>query len=87
MSESNRPTTIQDKLIADVKLIVADAEALVHATADQAEEKVADLRARLQANLKAAQDRLAEAETTLVDATPETFRAAVVASALVTSEA
>ncbi len=45
MSESNTPSsTTKDKLIADIKQIVADADALLQATTDQASEKVADLR-------------------------------------------
>ncbi len=61
MSESNKPgATIKDKLIADLKQMDADADALLQATTDQASEKIAGLRTRLQANLKAAPGRLAE---------------------------
>ena len=40
-------TVAKDKLVADLKLVVADTEELLRATAGQAGEKVAELRARL----------------------------------------
>jgi ElaB/YqjD/DUF883 family membrane-anchored ribosome-binding protein len=74
MSESNTPSsTPKDKLIADIKQIVADADALLQATTDQASEKVADLRIGLQKNLKT----LAEFEATAVDKTTEAIREAL----------
>ncbi len=78
MSEFNKPGSItKDKLIADVKQIVADADALLQATTDQASEKIAGLRTRLQANLKAAPDRLAEFAATDVDKTRQDLRDAL----------
>lgn len=48
MSDANKPGSMtKDKLIADLKQVVADADELLRATADQAGEKVADLRTRL----------------------------------------
>jgi ElaB/YqjD/DUF883 family membrane-anchored ribosome-binding protein len=70
MSQSNTPHFINtEKLIADVKQMIADADALVRATADQAGEKVSDLRARLEVNLKAAGGQLAEFEARFVNTT------------------
>ena len=40
----------REKLMADLKLVVSDAEALLQATAGQAGEGVAELRARVQAS-------------------------------------
>jgi ElaB/YqjD/DUF883 family membrane-anchored ribosome-binding protein len=78
MSESNKPNSmLQDKLIADVRQIVADADALLQATTNQASEKVAGLRIGLRNNLKSAQGRLAEFETTVVDKTTEAIREAL----------
>jgi ElaB/YqjD/DUF883 family membrane-anchored ribosome-binding protein len=78
MSESNTPSsTTKDKLIADIKQIVADADALLQATTDQASEKVAGLRIGLRKNLKTAQGRLAEFEATAVDKTTEAIREAL----------
>jgi len=76
MSESNGSMN-KEKLIADMKQIVADADALLQATADQTSEKIAGLRTRLQDNLKTARSRLAEAETTLVDKTAQATRDAL----------
>ncbi|MDD2274071.1 MAG: DUF883 family protein [Desulfuromonadaceae bacterium] len=73
-------SSTKDKLIADIKQIIADADALLQTTADQAGEKAADLHSRIQENLKAAQGRLAEFDARLVDkatkATRETLRKA-----------
>ena len=78
MSEYNKPgATPKDKLIADLKQMVADADALLQATTDQASEKIAGLRTRLQANLKAAPGRLAEFAATDVDKTTQDFRDAL----------
>jgi len=78
MSESNsRQSTFKDRLIADIKTVVTDAEGLLHATADQAGEKVAGLRARLRENLKTVQGQLAAAEATFADNTAEAFREAL----------
>ncbi|WP_114973424.1 DUF883 family protein [Rhodoferax ferrireducens] len=78
MSESNKPGSMsKDKLIADLKQMVADADELLQATADQAGEKVAGLRTRLEANLKAAPGRLAEFAATDVDKTRQDIRDAL----------
>ncbi len=65
MSETTDVT--KDKLIADVKLVIADTEELLRATAGQAGEKIADIRARTQDRLAAAKIKLAEAEAVIVD--------------------
>ncbi len=75
-SHSHR-SSIKDRLITDMKLVVADAEELLQATADQTNAKVVNLRARLEHNLKAVQSRLAEAQITLTDRTVEAFKAAL----------
>ncbi|MFA7299226.1 MAG: DUF883 family protein, partial [Sideroxydans sp.] len=49
--------------------VVADAEDLLRATADQAGEKAASLRERAQANLARAKARLVEAEHAVVERT------------------
>ncbi len=78
MPESNKPGSIsKDKLIADLKQVVVDADALLQATPDQAGEKVAGLRTRLQANLKSASGRLAEFAATDVDKTKQDIRDAL----------
>jgi ElaB/YqjD/DUF883 family membrane-anchored ribosome-binding protein len=74
MSETTDVT--KDKLIADVKLVIADTEELLRATAGQAGEKIADIRARTQDRLAGAKIKLAEAEAALVDRAKEVGRAA-----------
>jgi ElaB/YqjD/DUF883 family membrane-anchored ribosome-binding protein len=65
MSEMTDVT--KDKLIADIKLVIADTEELLRATAGQAGDKIADIRARTQDRLAAAKIKLAEAEAAVVD--------------------
>jgi ElaB/YqjD/DUF883 family membrane-anchored ribosome-binding protein len=50
----------RDKLLADMRLVIADAEELLRATAGQAGEKVAAARARIQDSMDAAKVKLAE---------------------------
>lgn len=52
----------KDKLVADLKVVVADAEELLRATASQAGEKVVAARERIQASLATAKVKLADAE-------------------------
>jgi ElaB/YqjD/DUF883 family membrane-anchored ribosome-binding protein len=57
------------KLVADLKVVVADAEELLRATASQAGEKVSAARERIQASLGTAKVKLAEAERALLEKT------------------
>ena len=57
----------KDKLIADFKVVIADAEEILRATTGQAGEKIADLREKAQARLTTAKIKLAETEAILVD--------------------
>lgn len=65
----------QEKLVSDLKSVIADAEDMLHATADQAGERVAGLRARITDRLKDARVRLADAEAVLVRKSREAARA------------
>ena len=56
----------KDKLVQDFKIVVADAEELLKATANQAGEKVAAARERIQDSLHSAKVKLAEAEDVIV---------------------
>ena len=56
----------KDKLVQDFKIVVADAEELLKATASQAGEKVAAARERIQDSLHQAKVKLAEAEDVIV---------------------
>lgn len=59
----------QEKLVTDIKGVISDAEEMLSVTADQAGEKIASLRARVQIRLSDAKERLAEAEAVLRDKT------------------
>ena len=59
----------KEKLVADLKVVVADAEELLRATASQAGEKVSAARERIQASLATAKVKLGEAERALVEKT------------------
>jgi ElaB/YqjD/DUF883 family membrane-anchored ribosome-binding protein len=60
MTTETRAAT--DKLVADMKAVIADAEDLMHATANQAGEKVTAARARAQESLRAAKEELRRLE-------------------------
>jgi ElaB/YqjD/DUF883 family membrane-anchored ribosome-binding protein len=57
----------KDKLMADLKLVLADAEALLAATAGDASSSVAELRTRVQATLSQAKTGLIDAQAAVVD--------------------
>ena len=61
----------KDKLVADLKVVVADAEGLLRATASQAGEKVTVARERIQASLATAKVKLTEAERALLEKTKQ----------------
>ena len=56
----------KDKLKQDLRVVVADLEELMRATAGQANEKVAEVRERVQAHLDVVKDRLAQAEDAVI---------------------
>jgi ElaB/YqjD/DUF883 family membrane-anchored ribosome-binding protein len=73
---SDMTDVTKEKLIADVKLVIADSEDLLRATAGQAGEKIAEIRARSQDRLAAAKIKLAEAEAVMVDKAKQVGRVA-----------
>ncbi|TAK42962.1 MAG: DUF883 family protein [Betaproteobacteria bacterium] len=66
----------KDKLVADLKIVVADAEELLRATASQAGEKVGVARERIQASLANARVKLIEAERALAERTRQAAKVA-----------
>ena len=52
----------RDKLVQDMRVVISDAEDLLRATANQAGEKIAVARERIQDSLHQAKVKLAEAE-------------------------
>lgn len=57
--------TSRDKLVGDLKNLVADAEELLKATASQAGEKVTEARQKIEQSLIEGKKALADAEKTL----------------------
>lgn len=77
MSETNPSNvTSQEKLVTDIRAVIADAEDILKATADQTGEKIASLRVRIQDRLLGARIRLDAAEAALIDKTRAAARAA-----------
>jgi ElaB/YqjD/DUF883 family membrane-anchored ribosome-binding protein len=62
-------TTVQqrERLVSDLKAVIADAEELLSMTADQAGEGAVKLRERIQLRLAQARDRLAVAQESVVE--------------------
>jgi ElaB/YqjD/DUF883 family membrane-anchored ribosome-binding protein len=61
----------KDKLMADLRVVVSDAEELLRSTASQAGEKASAARARLQESLQSARERLSVAEAAMVERTKQ----------------
>ncbi|MDO8437193.1 MAG: DUF883 family protein [Nitrosomonadaceae bacterium] len=59
----------KDKLVADLKVVVADAEELLKVTAGQAGEKVAAAREKISGSLQEAKQQLCKVEDMVVDKT------------------
>jgi ElaB/YqjD/DUF883 family membrane-anchored ribosome-binding protein len=75
MSAQSASDVSKAKLVADLKVVVADAEELLRATASQAGEKVSAARVRIEASLAAAKVKLSEAERALLEKTKEAAKA------------
>ncbi len=56
----------KEQLIADFKVVVSDAEALIKATANQGGEALAAVRAKAEASLAKAKNQMADAEAALL---------------------
>lgn len=61
----------KDKLMEDLRLVVADAEELLRATTNQAGEGAAAARARIQQSLQVVKGRLIDAEDAVIERTKE----------------
>ena len=64
------------KLVSDLKVLIADIEELLRATAGQVGEKAVVARERIQASLAVTKDKLADAERALMEKTKVAARAA-----------
>lgn len=56
----------RDKLVADLKTVVSDAEELLRATASQAGESASVARQRIQSSITAAKEQLSEAQGAMI---------------------
>ncbi|HXU94472.1 MAG TPA: DUF883 family protein [Gallionella sp.] len=65
----------KERLMQDLRVVVADAEELLRATAGQAGDKVASARERIQESLVTARERLASAEQAVVEKTRQAAKA------------
>jgi ElaB/YqjD/DUF883 family membrane-anchored ribosome-binding protein len=75
---SDSPTSnvsSQEKLVTDIRAVIADAEEILLATADQTGEKIASLRSRIKERLLDARIRLDAAEEVLIEKTRAAARA------------
>ena len=57
----------RDKLVQDMRVVISDAEDLLRATANQAGEKIAVARERIQDSIHQAKVKLAEAEALVTE--------------------
>lgn len=68
MNNNLQNTTVtKEQLISDFKVVIADAEALIKATANQGGEAVANLRVKAEESVAVAKEKLAEVQDALVE--------------------
>tara|TARA_R110002074_G_scaffold99392_1_gene214711 strand:- start:8103 stop:8429 length:327 start_codon:yes stop_codon:yes gene_type:complete len=67
--------TAKEQLIDDFKTVIADAEALLKATANQSGDELTALRAKAKESLKTAKDRIASEQAALIASTKEAVKA------------
>lgn len=65
----------KDKLVADLKVVVADAEELLKATASQTGERIVAARERAEESLRVAKVRLADAQAAAIARTKAAAKA------------
>lgn len=75
MSDVNDLSSSKQKIVADMKTVVSDAEEILRETASLTGEKMVDLRERIGERLRDAKLRIADAEAALVDKTKAAARA------------
>lgn len=68
-------TVSKDKLVQDLKVVVADAEELLRVTANQAGDKAAAAREKIEASLERAKVKLADLEDVVIDRSKQAARA------------
>lgn len=68
-------TAGKDKLVSDLRVVIADTEELLRATTGVAGEKVGELRERLGVRLRDAKERMIDLEHAVIDKTKAAARA------------
>jgi len=74
-SETDFTDITKDQLISDFKVVIADAEALLKATANQGGEAMAAVRAKAEESLAVAKVKMADAQAALMEKTRAAARA------------
>ncbi len=69
MSETELSASNKEKLLADMRGVIADAEEILRASAGAAGDKVGEMRQRIEVRLRDARERLVDVEAVLVDKT------------------
>ncbi len=72
---NNASNSAKDKLITDLKSVLADAEELLKLTADQAGEKLSGVRSRLDTGLEKMKEQIGETESLMAAKTKEAAQA------------
>ncbi|MFH1044713.1 MAG: DUF883 family protein [Pseudomonadota bacterium] len=72
---SDNTDVSREKLGSDLRIVIADAEELLRATAGQMGEKAVLARERIQDSLRVAKDKLSRAEEAMLDKTKAAARA------------
>lgn len=57
----------KEKLVADMRVVISDAEEILRATAGAAGEKMGEMREKIELSLRDAKARLADAEVAIMD--------------------
>jgi ElaB/YqjD/DUF883 family membrane-anchored ribosome-binding protein len=65
--KTNAVSASKEQLIADFKVVVADAEALIKATANQSGEAIVGLRSKAEQSLAVAKAKMADAQDIVVE--------------------
>jgi ElaB/YqjD/DUF883 family membrane-anchored ribosome-binding protein len=74
-AETDPVDVTKEQLIHDFKVVVADAEALLKATAGQGGEAMATMRSKVEASLATAKEKLTDAEHALIARTKAAAKA------------
>ncbi len=67
INETHYSDVTKEQLIADFKVVMSDAEALIKASANQGGEALATVRAKAQESLALAKAKMADAEAAVLD--------------------